>query len=360
MFYVLAGVTVISAVCSVTFRSPVYCAIWFAMSLLGTAGLFLFQGAQFLGVATIVVYAGAILVTFLFVLMLAQPEGDAFYDRISWEGLLAACTGALLVGVLTLTLFGVLSNPKPEERPVAPFTSEQLAAGVLTPDHMARLGGELFSRYLVAVEVAGTLLLVALVGAVAIVATAGRTGISTAAERLDPRTVISPAALSKRPAARRRPTSRRGCCMDEVALLENYLIVGGLLFGIGLIGFMSRRNMIVMFLAAEMMLQGVSVSLVAWGRYHNDWGGQVLVIFILTVAACEAAIALALMVTLYQKSGSLDIAFWHRLREDNRPAYVDLEVPEVRTPHDQLWPQLTPAGIEPPHDIEEVSHRSHV
>ena len=53
-----------------------------------------------------------------------------------------------------------------------------------------------------------------------------------------------------------------------------------------------------MFLAAEMMLQGVSVSLVAWGRYHNDWGGQVLVIFILTVAACEAAIALALVLAL--------------------------------------------------------------
>ena len=88
-----------------TFRSPVYCAIWFALSLLGTAALFLFQGAQFLGVATIVVYAGAILVTFLFVLMLAQPEGDAFYDRISWEGLLAASTGALMVGgALTLTL----------------------------------------------------------------------------------------------------------------------------------------------------------------------------------------------------------------------------------------------------------------
>src|SRR5215210_6700526 len=109
--------------------------------------------------------------------------------------------------------------------------------------------------------------------------------------------------------------------MDELVLLQNYLVVGALLFGIGLIGFLSRRNMIVMFLAAEMMLQGVSVSLVAWGRYHNDWGGQILVIFILTVAACEAAIALALVVALFQRSGSLDIAFWQRLREDNQPAY---------------------------------------
>ena len=92
----------------------------------------------------------------------------------------------------------------------------------------------------------------------------------------------------------------------------------------------SRRNMIVMFLAAEMMLQGVSVSLVAWGRYHNDWGGQVLVIFILTVAACEAAIALALVLMLYQRNGKLDIDAWHELRESNLPPYTDAELPEVR------------------------------
>jgi NADH-quinone oxidoreductase subunit K len=72
--------------------------------------------------------------------------------------------------------------------------------------------------------------------------------------------------------------------MDELALLEKNLFVGALLFGIGLVGFFSRRNMIVMFLSVEMMLQGVSVSLVAWGRYHNDWGGQMLVIFILRSA----------------------------------------------------------------------------
>src|SRR5271163_27290 len=128
--------------------------------------------------------------------------------------------------------------------------------------------------------------------------------------------------------------------MSEAALLENYLIVGGLLFGIGLVGFFSRRNMIVMFLSAEMMLQGVSVSLVAWGRFHNDWGGQVLVIFILTVAACEAAIALALVLSLYQRSGSLDAAFWHNLREDNQPAYADHEIP-ASTTKPAHWPTLT-------------------
>src|SRR5437868_14106577 len=113
----------------------------------------------------------------------------------------------------------------------------------------------------------------------------------------------------------------RGPAMDELVLLENYLVVGGLLFGIGLIGFLSRRNMIVMFLCAEMMLQGVSVSLVAWGRYHGDWGGQMLVIFIITVAACEAAIALALVLMLFKKTGRLDATVWQDLREAGQPAY---------------------------------------
>ena len=148
--------------------------------------------------------------------------------------------------------------------------------------------------------------------------------------------------------------------MNELALLENYLVVGALLFGIGLVGFFSRRNMIVMFLSAEMMLQGISVSLVAWGRYHNDWGGQMLVIFILTVAACEAAIALAVVLSLFHKSGSLDIAIWQQLREENLPPYVDHEVPEQPAALEPRWPKLTPAGAEPEADQEEITHRAHV
>jgi NADH-quinone oxidoreductase subunit K len=147
--------------------------------------------------------------------------------------------------------------------------------------------------------------------------------------------------------------------MNEAALVQDYLFVGTVLFGIGLVGFLTRRNMIVMFLAAEMMLQGVSLSLVAWGRYHNDWGGQMLVIFILAVAACEAAIALALILMLFRTSGNLDIAFWQRLRDESLPPYVDRELPEEaeEQPH---WPHLTPAGLEPQLDEEELDHRSRV
>ncbi len=146
---------------------------------------------------------------------------------------------------------------------------------------------------------------------------------------------------------------------NELALLNNYLVVGAMLFGIGAIGFVSRRNMIVIFLAAEMMLQGISLSLVAWARYHNDFGGQMFVVFIITVAACEAAIAMALILMLFRASGSLDIAFWQHLREANQPAYVDEEIPELEL-ESPTWPKLAPAGRQPELDRVDTEHRPSV
>ncbi len=147
--------------------------------------------------------------------------------------------------------------------------------------------------------------------------------------------------------------------MNELALLQDSLFVGAVLFGIGLVGFMSRRNLILMFLSAEMMLQGVSLSLIAWGRYHNDWGGQMLVIFIITVAACEAAVVLALILTLFYRSENLDVAFWEQLREANQPAMVEEPLPEEPAER-PAWPALTPSGVAPEPDLEEATHRRHV
>ncbi len=146
----------------------------------------------------------------------------------------------------------------------------------------------------------------------------------------------------------------------EIALLNNYLIVGAVLFGIGLIGFVSRRNMIVMFLAAEMMLQGVSLSLVAWSRFHNDFGGQMLVIFIIAIAACEAAIALALVITLFQRRGQLDIAEWQTLREADQPPFQDKPLSQAPGEEPESWPRLTPAGIAPDVPPEKIDYRTEV
>lgn len=142
-------------------------------------------------------------------------------------------------------------------------------------------------------------------------------------------------------------------------MLENYLALGAILFGLGMVGFTVRRNIIVMFLCAELMLQGVSLSLVAWGRHHGDWGGQTLVVFVITIAACEAGIALVLFLMLAKQAGNLDILSWQSIREEGSKAYVDYEVPED-IEDEEIWPQLTPAGVDPRLDPEETMYRSHV
>ena len=82
-----------------------------------------------------------------------------------------------------------------------------------------------------------------------------------------------------------------------------------------MIGFLARRNLIIMFLSAEMMLQGVAINLVAFARYRGNLQGQAFTLFIITVAACEAAIALALILMLFRRKGSLDVSLWQELRE---------------------------------------------
>ncbi|MGW8257379.1 MAG: NADH-quinone oxidoreductase subunit NuoK [Thermoguttaceae bacterium] len=146
---------------------------------------------------------------------------------------------------------------------------------------------------------------------------------------------------------------------SEIALLQDYLIVGALLFGIGLIGFISRRNLIVMFLAVELMLQGVSLSLAAWSRYHNNFGGQMLVIFIIAVAACEAAIALALVTALFPRRARLDAGDWQTLREANLPPHRDI-YPHEPPEEPKSWPHLAPAGVEPKIPVEETEYRPKV
>jgi len=142
-------------------------------------------------------------------------------------------------------------------------------------------------------------------------------------------------------------------------MLLNGLLVGAVLFALGFVGILARRNMIVMFLSAELMLQGVSVSLVSWSRHHGDWGGQMLVIFVLTVAACEAAVALVFVLQAFARTGRLDVAAWQSLRESVVPRAVDHGLPEVDT-HPQTWPRLTPAGIEPELEEDELLQREHV
>lgn len=103
-------------------------------------------------------------------------------------------------------------------------------------------------------------------------------------------------------------------------MLAAYLLIGGALFTLGLVGFVTRRNLIIMFLCTELMFQGIVVNLVAFGRYPlagaPTLDGQVFALFLLAVAAAEAALGLALVVLLYRHKGTLDASAWKLLRDE--------------------------------------------
>ena len=96
--------------------------------------------------------------------------------------------------------------------------------------------------------------------------------------------------------------------------LSSYLIIGACLMAIGMIGFLARRNLIVMFLCTELMFQGVAINLIAFGRYHMNLSGQAFVIFVLVIAAAEASLALGLVVLLFRQRNTLDADSWRELR----------------------------------------------
>ncbi len=96
--------------------------------------------------------------------------------------------------------------------------------------------------------------------------------------------------------------------------IEHYLILSALLFGLGMVGVMVRKNVIVILMSIELMLNAVNLSFVAFSHFNADVKGQVMVFFVMTVAAAEAGVGLALAVAVYKKFKELNIRFFEQLR----------------------------------------------
>jgi NADH-quinone oxidoreductase subunit J len=172
LFYVFAAVAMTSGALMITSRNPVYAALWFALTTLSVCGVFLLRSAPFLAAATIIVYAGAIVVTFLFVIMLARQHGAGLYDLEANRPLPAIIVTFALLGGL-LVAIGEWRKATFAAPTVAVSTSRPAANPLSRPDAgqlgtMRGLGRSLFGDYLFAVELAGTLLLVGAIGAIAI------------------------------------------------------------------------------------------------------------------------------------------------------------------------------------------------
>ena len=97
--------------------------------------------------------------------------------------------------------------------------------------------------------------------------------------------------------------------------LSYYLILGALLFAIGVVGiFLNRKNLIILLMAIELMLLAVNMNFIAFSHYLGDLSGQVFVFFILTVAAAESAIGLAILVVYFRNRGTIQVEDIHMMR----------------------------------------------
>ncbi len=92
-----------------------------------------------------------------------------------------------------------------------------------------------------------------------------------------------------------------------MAPLEHYIILSCILFGLGIIGFLTRRNALILFISIELMLNAVNLMLVAFSTFKANINGQVMVLFIFAVAAAEVAVGLAILICLFRQIKTVDI-----------------------------------------------------
>lgn len=201
-YYLFSAIAIVAGVRVVTHPRPVYSALWFVMVVCSTAGLFLTLSAEFMAFAMLIIYAGAILVTYMFVIMLATSADDpnmtgndtADHDRVAREPVAAAAAGFLLLAVLLSVFFSVetLGPMGPAPQAMGPSDAELLATTLTdrrsdalgpvadqaapTADEMVlsnaeRVGLDLFQSHPLGLELAGVILLVSLIGAVVIART---------------------------------------------------------------------------------------------------------------------------------------------------------------------------------------------
>jgi len=161
--YVFSLIAIAAAARVVTHPKPVYSAIYFVLVVAAVAGLLVLDGSEFLAVALVIIYAGAILVTYLFVIMLAQQPGSPTYDRRAREPFLGVVVGFLLMGSIAAK-----TTDLPDRSGVAPSPTAIASASSTDGSNTLGIGGLVMTKYVVALELSGVLLLISMVGAIAL------------------------------------------------------------------------------------------------------------------------------------------------------------------------------------------------
>ena len=304
----------------------VYSAIFLAPTMISLAVFYMAQDALFLGVVQVVVYTGAVMMLFLFVLMLIGVDSsESLVETIRGQRVAAVIAGVgfgilLIAGIGTVTTGGFVG------------LTEANADG-----NVEGLAALIFTRYLWAFELTSALLITAAVGAMVLAHRERferrKTQRELSEERFRPgrrhprlpspgvyarhNAVDMPARLPDgsdaaisvsstlvRRSSRESPDeTRRGRSMNP----DNYLYLSALLFTIGAAGVLLRRNAIVMFMCVELMLNACNLAFVTFSRMHGHLDGQVVAFFTMVVAACEVVVGLAIIMTIFRTRRSANV-----------------------------------------------------
>ncbi len=266
------------------------------------------------------VYVGAVMVLFLFVVMMLDVNFDTLRQHFRSYLPVGAAVGALVLFEMALVIIESAIGRTATE-PAAPTGSNTKALGQL-----------LYVDYVYPFEIAAVILLVAIIAAIALTHRERREtkhqdpGEQVKVRREDRVRLVDLPSENRRPENRQlhglgaeaasqtaAARSPRRTGSDDVSLLNaptlaHYLVLGAILFAISMAGiFLNRKNVIIMLMAIELMLLAVNLNFIAFSRYLGDMAGQVFVFFILTVAAAESAIGLAILVLLFRNVGSIDV-----------------------------------------------------
>ena len=336
-FWVLAVVAVAGAIGVVAAPKAVYSAIFLAATMISLAVLYVTQDALFLGVVQVVVYTGAVMMLFLFVLMLIGVDSsESLVETIRGQRLAALIAGVGF-GVLLVAGIGTLST--------SPFHRIRRAlAQANAGGNVQGLAALIFTKYLWAFELTSALLITAALGAMVLAhrerferrqdsARARRGSVSRIGSSHDTaefgcvrpaqrRRHACPAAgrFGRRDLRQQHPGATQFTRLPgpdrrrQPVNPDNYLYLSAFLFTIGAAGVLVRHNAIVMFMCVELMLNACNLAFVTFSRMHGHLDGQVVAFFTMVVAACEVVVGLAIIMTIYRTRQSANVDDAHLLR----------------------------------------------
>ena len=292
-FWIFSAVLVASALAVISARNPVHSVLFLILAFVSAAGLFLLMGAEFLGMILVVVYVGAVAVLFLFVVLLLDVDFAELKQGFVRYLPIGALIALFVAGELGYVAFGWNALARAGGGRFAgrrPVEHRGARPRALHPILLFLPGG-------------GNDLLTAMVGAIVLTLRHKRGGQASERRRAgrSHAGVVGGAAQGR--LARRIV---KGSSM--VIGLTHYLTLAAILFTIGVAGIiLNHKNIIVILMSVELILLAVNINLVAFSTHSGDLTGQVFALLILTVAAAEAAIGLAVLVAYYRNRGSIAV-----------------------------------------------------